>query len=64
MSVSSGDHHLFLYYFCVVVVGVIFQITPVLGVEIHHTCRSCKTHFNHLDGDTYDRCEKCNYNNK
>lgn len=32
--------------------------------EIHHTCRSCKTHFNHLDGDTYDRCEKCNYNNK
>ena len=29
---------------------------------VHHTCRSCKTHFNHLDGDTYDHCEECNYN--
>ena len=32
--------------------------------EVHHTSRSCKTHFNQLDGDTYDHCEKCNYNDK
>lgn len=32
--------------------------------EVHHTCRSCKTHFNHLDGDTYDHCEQCNYNDR
>ena len=30
--------------------------------EVHHTCRACKTHFNHLDGDIYDYCKECNYN--
>jgi hypothetical protein len=30
--------------------------------EVHHTCRMCKTHFNHLDGDIYNSCKECNYN--
>ena len=29
--------------------------------EMHHTCLSCDTHFNHLDGDTYITCEMCNH---
>lgn len=29
--------------------------------DIHHTCRSCGTHFDHLDGETYVRCEICGY---
>jgi hypothetical protein len=29
--------------------------------EIHHTCLMCRTHFNHLDGETYSNCQACNY---
>jgi ribosomal protein L37E len=29
--------------------------------DIHHTCRSCGTHFNHLDGETYARCDTCHF---
>lgn len=29
--------------------------------DIHHTCRSCKTHFDHLDGQTFASCEKCGH---
>lgn len=29
--------------------------------EVHHTCKDCGTHFNHLDGDTYDSCIECNF---
>jgi len=29
--------------------------------EMHHTCLSCDTHFNHLDGDTYVICKTGNY---
>jgi hypothetical protein len=28
---------------------------------MHHTCKSCGTHFNHLDGETYAKCEICNF---
>ncbi|HKX82445.1 MAG TPA: hypothetical protein VJL54_09340 [Nitrososphaera sp.] len=31
--------------------------------DIHHTCRSCGTHFNHLDGETFTSCAICNYRN-
>jgi predicted Zn-ribbon and HTH transcriptional regulator len=29
--------------------------------DIHHTCRGCGIHFNHLDGETYEKCDKCAY---
>lgn len=31
--------------------------------EIHHTCKSCGTHFNHLDGETYAKCDTCRFPN-
>ena len=27
--------------------------------DMHHTCLSCGTHFNHLDGETYVDCKLC-----
>ena len=27
--------------------------------DIHHTCNSCTTHFDHLDGEVYTNCEIC-----
>ncbi|HJS63531.1 MAG TPA: hypothetical protein VJ767_01580 [Nitrososphaeraceae archaeon] len=32
--------------------------------EVHHTCKTCGTHFNHLDGDIYDSCIQCNFTNE
>ena len=29
--------------------------------DMHHTCNNCHTHFDHLDGQTFDSCEKCGY---
>ncbi len=29
--------------------------------DMHHTCNRCNTHFDHLDGETFSNCEKCNY---
>ena len=29
--------------------------------DIHHTCNQCKTHFDHLDGEIFSSCKKCNY---
>lgn len=29
--------------------------------DIHHTCNQCNTHFDHLDGEIFDSCEKCKY---
>src|SRR5215212_10433217 len=29
--------------------------------DIHHTCKLCGTHFNHLDGETYSKCEICKF---
>ncbi|NOJ29023.1 MAG: hypothetical protein DA328_02525 [Nitrososphaeraceae archaeon] len=29
--------------------------------DIHHTCLSCNTHFNHMDGEILDSCEICRY---
>jgi hypothetical protein len=29
--------------------------------DIHHTCKECGIHFNHLDGEQYEICSVCNY---
>ncbi|MGH9909652.1 MAG: hypothetical protein ACRD32_03350 [Nitrososphaerales archaeon] len=34
---------------------------PDNDCDIHHTCKNCGIHFNHLDGESYTTCDKCNY---
>ncbi len=29
--------------------------------DMHHTCNECNTHFDHLDGETFFNCKKCNF---
>jgi hypothetical protein len=29
--------------------------------DMHHTCNECNTHFDHLEGEIFDNCEKCQY---
>jgi len=29
--------------------------------DMHHTCKQCNTHFDHLDGEIFSQCEKCKY---
>ena len=29
--------------------------------DMHHTCKDCNTHFDHLEGDVFDSCKLCNY---
>jgi hypothetical protein len=29
--------------------------------DMHHTCRQCNTHFDHLDGEVFNNCKKCQY---
>ncbi|MFM8658382.1 MAG: hypothetical protein ACKOCQ_00360 [Candidatus Nitrosotenuis sp.] len=29
--------------------------------DMHHTCHQCNTHFDHLDGTIYQKCETCKY---
>lgn len=29
--------------------------------DIHHTCRICNTHFNHMDGEIYNGCIICKF---
>ena len=29
--------------------------------DLHHTCKKCKTHFNHLDGQIISNCKICNF---
>ncbi len=29
--------------------------------DIHHTCRSCGIHFDHLDGGKYEKCSICQF---
>ena len=31
--------------------------------DMHHTCKSCNTHFDHLEGEIFSSCEKCGYKN-
>jgi len=29
--------------------------------DMHHTCRKCNAHFDHLEGDVFDSCKVCGY---
>ena len=29
--------------------------------NMHHTCKDCNTHFDHLEGGVFDSCKLCNY---
>jgi len=29
--------------------------------DMHHTCKKCNTHFDHLEGKVFDLCEICGY---
>lgn len=29
--------------------------------DSHHTCLTCNTHFNHLDGEQYEQCNICEF---
>ncbi len=29
--------------------------------DMHHTCIDCNTHFDHLEGITFEACDVCNY---
>lgn len=33
-------------------------------VDSHHTCMTCGTHFNHLDGEQFEFCSICDYDKK
>ena len=29
--------------------------------DMHHTCKKCNTHFDHLEGKVFDLCKICGY---
>ncbi len=29
--------------------------------DMHHTCRKCNVHFDHLEGDVFNFCKVCGY---
>lgn len=29
--------------------------------DMHHTCKKCNVHFDHLEGDVFESCKICNY---
>ena len=29
--------------------------------DMHHTCRKCNVHFDHLEGDVFGSCKICGY---
>ncbi|MEX0656747.1 MAG: hypothetical protein WD154_04300 [Nitrosopumilaceae archaeon] len=29
--------------------------------DMHHTCKKCETHFDHLEGNIFESCNICNY---
>ncbi|TBR22824.1 MAG: hypothetical protein EPO63_06745 [Candidatus Nitrosotenuis sp.] len=31
--------------------------------DMHHTCKKCHAHFDHLDGTIFDKCDVCRYGN-
>ncbi len=33
-------------------------------LDIHHTCKDCGAHFDHLDGTVFEKCEICSYAKK
>lgn len=37
------------------------KIEPDGYFDMHHTCYECHTHFDHLEGKTFDSCEVCDF---
>jgi hypothetical protein len=33
-------------------------------LDIHHTCKDCGAHFDHLDGTVFEKCVICSYAKK
>jgi hypothetical protein len=29
--------------------------------DIHHTCKACGVHFDHLDGTVFEKCDICGF---
>ncbi len=29
--------------------------------DMHHTCKNCNAHFDHLEGEIFDSCTKCEF---
>lgn len=60
MGISCGCH-------CIKCKGTDLESYQVSEAEedgyfdMHHTCRSCDAHFDHLDGEVFHTCEKCGY---
>jgi len=38
------------------------EIEPDGYFDMHHTCKDCNEHFDHLDGTTFEKCEECSFN--
>ena len=37
------------------------EVEPDGYFDVHHTCKDCNAHFDHLDGQIFDRCKICGY---
>ena len=37
------------------------DVEPDGYYDMHHTCLDCGTHFDHLEGVTYDSCDTCGH---
>ncbi len=52
---------------CIKFVSIILESKQIGEIEkdgyfdMHHTCKDCNTHFDHLEGDVFDSCKLCNY---
>ncbi|MCY4491051.1 MAG: hypothetical protein OXC46_06265 [Thaumarchaeota archaeon] len=29
--------------------------------DMHHTCKICNTHFDHLEGEIFEKCDTCGH---
>ncbi len=35
------------------------DVEPDGYYDMHHTCNDCGAHFDHLEGDVFERCDAC-----
>ncbi len=40
------------------------KVTDDRYFHMHHTCKICNAHFDHLEGDVFEDCKICNYKSK
>lgn len=38
------------------------SVEPDGYFDMHHTCKKCNTHFDHLDGTIFEKCNTCKFN--